>query len=46
MKVKISQNAESKKHFIVLLGDGPNANLVKATTFSIQVAHPEATVQN
>jgi len=33
-------------NFIVLMGDGPNANLVKGTTFSIQVAQPEVTVQN
>jgi len=46
MRVKIPQNAQSKKHFIVLMGDGPNANLVKGTTFSIQVTQPEATVQN
>ena len=46
MKVKIPRNAESKKHFIVLIGDCPNANLVKGTTFSIQVARTAATVKN
>lgn len=46
MKVKIPAQAESKKHYVVLMGDGPNANKIKGTTFSIQVVKSEARVKN